>query len=394
MNKGLVAGAAVVVAVGAGYAGLIYYQGNTFDREMKDFIEQVQKEVPDVKVEAKEVARTFTTRTVDVKVTPVLSAELPPEATKDEYLHMTGTVTFGPSITGLFTSDTKEGFLKQLTEDGKVPFKDRLDLNFAWNGNFKDAKWALEPIQYEDKENALKVDLSAVTFTVNEKNESKLTMPSFSLVSKNAELQVHDWLVDTHEKGGVISVGKTQLKAYDENFQMSFDGLSAKSVIDKLEKVDNGYFNITGSVDYDMKNLKADPVVSFEHLTGKIQLTNMPAGERGDDLLKRWIQGWANGTFRVELPDVKVTNAGKTSTLKVVLAKEDNPQGPSIAKIDLTYNPASLGNTTSSASVLQLIRSSNRKDWRQEGENYVAHWVLPYEYLELLGGAAALSEQH
>ena len=87
------------------------------------------------------------------------------------------------------------------------------------------------------------------------------------------------------------------------------------------------------------------------------------------------------------IPELVVSTGDQKSVLKVLLAKEEKPQGLSLAQIDLTFNPASLENTQAAKELSSLIRQSDKKDWKAEGNTLVARWVLPFEYLAFLKDA-------
>ncbi len=70
MKKGLFAGVGAVVIIGAGYAGLIYYQGMFFDQEAAASLYKFTEKNPNLRLEMKELGRTFDSRSVEVFVLP------------------------------------------------------------------------------------------------------------------------------------------------------------------------------------------------------------------------------------------------------------------------------------------------------------------------------------
>lgn len=395
MNKGVATGVGVVVVVAAAYAGLVYYQGTVFDRELKTIVEKMEKE-SGLTIDVTETARSFASRSLDVKVS--YEDEKNPAGVED-FWRWKGDVNFGLSMKGHFVSDTTSGILKNLTQDGKVPFKDQLNLALNWRGDFKDGDWHIMPTNYVSEDGTAKFEMKEMALRWSAEGKSAFDVPYISLTEGDAAaFEIKNWVMKSEGKSGGATFDSLKLHIANE-LSLDMGATSTSAKLEKMETQEDGSMLVTGTLSYDFKAFKAGPhlsvdakgkttlgpFISFDQLKGDINLENVPTNQAlREKQVAAWVDGLEKGALRVTIPELVVSTGDQKSVLKVLLAKEEKPQGLSLAQIDLTFNPASLGNTQAAKELSALIRQSDKKDWKAEGNTLVAHWVLPFEYLTFL----------
>lgn len=376
MKKGLFAGVGAVAIIGAGYAGLIYYQGMFFDQEAAASLDKFTEKNPNLRLEMKELGRTFDSRSVEVYVyvlpkDPLL--ELP-----SPLLRFVGEVKFGLAVKGEFSTDPQAGIFKDFTQEGKELFKDHIVANLNWQGQFEDVHWQVEPIDFTNAKTGDQLKTEEMNLRWNAKSQGSFEIPLISVNGKNqGEVVLTNWSMEADGNKGTMSFDGLKIN-FQNAVNLDFGPLTSESTLEKRETLDDGITLLTVNGIYELKGLKGAPFISFDSLKGEVHTVNMPDVSYASDekLLELWKKVLNDGSLKIELP-LSISTGDKTSTLKMVIGKQTVDNQPSIGTIDLTFDPASLGTTVASSELRKFIRQQDRKYWRQEGEKFIVRWVLP-----------------